>query len=34
VLRFEGNDEAALNRIKELFREQLQPLLPEVELGF
>ncbi len=34
VLRFEGNDEAALNRIKGLFREQLQPLLPDVELPF
>jgi len=34
VLRFEGNDEAALERIKTLFREQLQPLLPGVELGF
>lgn len=34
VLRFEGNDEAALERIKALFREHLQPLLPGVELGF
>lgn len=34
VLRFEGNDEAALERIKTLFREQLQPMLPGVELGF
>jgi phosphomannomutase/phosphoglucomutase len=34
VLRFEGNDTAALERIKTLFREQLQPLLPGVELGF
>ncbi|MEG2805412.1 phosphomannomutase/phosphoglucomutase [Stenotrophomonas sp.] len=34
VLRFEGDDEAALERIKTLFREQLQPLLPGVELGF
>ena len=34
VLRFEGNDEAAMERIKALFREQLQPLLPGVELGF
>jgi phosphomannomutase / phosphoglucomutase len=34
VLRFEGNDEAALERIKGLFRDQLQPLLPGVDLGF
>lgn len=34
VLRFEGNDDAALERIQALFREQLQPLLPGVELGF
>jgi len=34
VLRFEADDEAALERIKALFRAQLQPLLPGVELGF
>ncbi|MNO00827.1 Phosphomannomutase/phosphoglucomutase [compost metagenome] len=34
VLRFEANDEAALERIKTMFREQLQPLLPGVDLGF
>ncbi|WP_457319970.1 phosphomannomutase/phosphoglucomutase [Stenotrophomonas sp. P5_B8] len=34
VLRFEADDEAALERIKALFREQLQPLLPGVALGF
>ncbi|MFL9584007.1 phosphomannomutase/phosphoglucomutase [Stenotrophomonas sp. AB1(2024)] len=34
VLRFEGNDAAALERIKALFREQLQPLLPGVDLQF
>ncbi|MGB3393343.1 MAG: phosphomannomutase/phosphoglucomutase [Stenotrophomonas sp.] len=34
VLRFEGDDEAALERIKALFREQLQRVLPEVELPF
>lgn len=34
VLRFEADDEAALERIKTLFREQLQPLLPGVALGF
>lgn len=34
VLRFEADDEAALERIKTLFRDQLQPLLPGVDLGF
>ncbi len=34
VLRFEANDDAALERIKTLFRQQLQPLLPGVALGF
>ncbi len=34
VLRFEANDEAALERIKDLFRSQLQQLLPGVEPGF
>lgn len=34
VLRFEADDNAALERIKTLFREQLQPLLPDVDLGF
>ena len=34
VLRFEAEDEAALKRIKALFREQLQQLLPEAELPF
>ncbi|MEN5203202.1 phosphomannomutase/phosphoglucomutase [Stenotrophomonas sp. TWI700] len=34
VLRFEADDEAALERIKALFRAQLQPLLPGVALGF
>ncbi|MFI8718930.1 phosphomannomutase/phosphoglucomutase [Stenotrophomonas sp. NPDC077464] len=34
VLRFEGNDQAALERIRTLFRDQLQPLLPGVDLGF
>ena len=34
VLRFEAEDEAALERIKALFREQLQQLLPEAELPF
>jgi len=34
VLRFEADDEAALERIKALFRAQLQPLLPGVDLGF
>jgi phosphomannomutase/phosphoglucomutase len=34
VLRFEADEEAALERIKALFRAQLQPLLPGVALGF
>ena len=34
VLRFEADDEHALGRIRTLFREQLQPLLPETTLGF
>ena len=34
VLRFEADDEAALERIKALFREQLQQLLPGTELAF
>jgi len=35
VLRFEADDEAALERIKALFREQLRQVLPaETELGF
>ena len=34
VLRFEGDDEAALERIKALFREQLRKVLPDVELPF
>src|SRR5690606_22791908 len=34
VLRFEADDEQALARIRTLFREQLQPLLPEATLGF
>jgi phosphomannomutase/phosphoglucomutase len=34
VLRFEGNDEAALERIQALFRSQLQPVLGETPLGF
>ena len=34
VLRFEGNDEAALERIKALFRSQLQPVLGDTPLGF
>jgi phosphomannomutase/phosphoglucomutase len=34
VLRFEADDEASLERIKTLFRDQLQPLLPGVDLGF
>lgn len=34
VLRFEGNDEQALERIKSLFREQLQPLLGDTAPGF
>jgi phosphomannomutase / phosphoglucomutase len=34
VLRFEGNDEAALERIQALFRSQLQPVLGDIPLGF
>jgi phosphomannomutase/phosphoglucomutase len=35
VLRFEGDSEAALERIKGVFRTQLQQILPEgTELGF
>ncbi|MCW4474239.1 phosphomannomutase/phosphoglucomutase [Xanthomonas sp. H13-6] len=34
VLRFEANDAAALERIKGLFRTQLQQLLPGIEPGF
>lgn len=34
VLRFEGNDEAALERIQALFRSQLQPVLGDTPLGF
>lgn len=34
VLRFEADDEAALERIKALFRNQLQPLLGEATLPF
>jgi len=34
VLRFEGDDEAALERIKSLFRSQLQPLVGSTALGF
>ena len=34
VLRFEGDDEAALERIKALFREQLRQVLPGAELSF
>jgi len=34
VLRFEADDEAALERIKALFRAQLQPLLGAQPLGF
>ncbi len=35
VLRFEANDEAALERIKGVFRDQLRQVLPaETELGF
>lgn len=34
VLRFEGNDTAALERIQALFRSQLQPLLGDTPLGF
>ena len=34
VLRFEADDDAALERIKALFRAQLQPLLGDQPLGF
>ncbi|AWH51994.1 phosphomannomutase [Stenotrophomonas sp. ESTM1D_MKCIP4_1] len=34
VLRFEGNDDAALERIQALFRSQLQSLLGDTPLGF
>ncbi len=34
VLRFEADGEQALARIRALFREQLQPLLPDVPLAF
>ncbi|AWH16148.1 phosphomannomutase [Stenotrophomonas sp. ZAC14D2_NAIMI4_7] len=34
VLRFEGNDEAALERIQALFRSQLQTVLGDTPLGF
>ncbi|MGV8961727.1 MAG: phosphomannomutase/phosphoglucomutase [Stenotrophomonas sp.] len=34
VLRFEADDEAALERIKGLFRSQLQQLLPGVDMTF
>lgn len=34
VLRFEGNDEGALQRIQALFRSQLQGLLGDTALGF
>ncbi|MBN8798934.1 MAG: hypothetical protein J0H45_06200, partial [Stenotrophomonas nitritireducens] len=35
VLRFEADDEAALERIKGLFRDQLRQVLPAgTELGF
>ena len=34
VLRFEGNDTAALERIQALFRSQLQGLLGDTPLGF
>ncbi len=34
VLRFEADDEAALERIKDLFREQLRQVLPGAELPF
>ncbi len=34
VLRFEGDNEAALQRIKEEFRKALQPLKPETPLPF
>ena len=33
VLRFEGNDEAALERIQALFRSQLQPVLGDTRWG-
>ncbi|HYQ22578.1 phosphomannomutase/phosphoglucomutase [Stenotrophomonas sp.] len=34
VLRFEGNDEAALERIQAIFRSQLQGVLGDAALGF
>ncbi|MCD7098409.1 phosphomannomutase/phosphoglucomutase [Stenotrophomonas sp. MMGLT7] len=34
VLRFEGDDEQALERIRQLFREQLRQVAPEIELAF
>ncbi|WP_303637629.1 phosphomannomutase/phosphoglucomutase [Stenotrophomonas tuberculopleuritidis] len=34
VLRFEGVDDAALERIQSLFRSQLQPVLGDTPLGF
>lgn len=34
VLRFEGDDEAALERIQALFRSQLQPIVGDTPLGF
>src|SRR5690606_36606951 len=34
VLRFEADDEHALSRIRSLFRDQLQPLLPGATLAF
>ena len=34
VLRFEADDEAALQRIKDLYREQLRVLLPDAALDF
>lgn len=34
VLRFEGSDEAALERVQALFRSQLQPVLGDTPLGF
>jgi len=34
VLRFEATDEAALERIKAVFRAQLQPLLPDAPLAW
>jgi len=34
VLRFEADDEASLQRIKDLYREQLRVLLPDAALDF